>query len=155
MINIIYSQYKYVDCPIKQTKTKNMSNLNVTTSIYTEMEQNIINEMVELLDSGTDQIYMGDLSGDIKKVRGAISSLVKKDVLFVDKEYGNLISLLIYSDIKKQKKFAEFEKLHTINKAADAILYAMEQNNCSNLDEAMPLILAIAKNKIHQRSFAK
>lgn len=132
-----------------------MSNLNVTTSIYTEMEQNIINEMVELLDSGTDQIYMGDLSGDIKKVRGAISSLVKKDVLFVDKEYGNLISLLIYSDIKKQKKFAEFEKLHTINKAADAILYAMEQNNCSNLDEAMPLILAIAKNKIHQRSFAK
>lgn len=55
--------------------------------------------------------------------------------------------------IEQKEKLAIMEALNTINVAADAIIIAMEANNCDDLETAMPLILAITKNKLNQRKF--
>jgi hypothetical protein len=64
--------------------------------LYTELEMQIIDIIKDMLNSGIDQIFIGDIECagiDSKKARGALGSLVKKGKIDVNKRDGGLISL--------------------------------------------------------------
>lgn len=66
---------------------------------FTVLEQKVIDAMRELLKQG-DYIFFYDLNTEIpdvpyKSIKGAVGSLVKKGILFVDRDEKDLISLLI------------------------------------------------------------
>lgn len=63
---------------------------------FTEHEQVIINTLKEVLRE-TECVYSDDLITDDPKVlRGALSSLIKKGVLDVDKDYSSNINGVVY-----------------------------------------------------------
>ena len=63
---------------------------------FTEHEQVIINTLKEVLRE-TECVYSDDLITDDPKVlRGALSSLIKKGVLDVDKDYSSNINGIVY-----------------------------------------------------------
>jgi len=61
---------------------------------YTASEQKVIDEIRNKLPY-QDQIFIGDLQGDPKELRGVLSSLVKKGAIDVNKRDKGLISLLL------------------------------------------------------------
>ena len=61
---------------------------------FTELETKVLRNLKEILKE-TEMIYLADLifnDDDAKKLRGAIASLVKKDVLYVDYDYPSNIN---------------------------------------------------------------
>ena len=63
---------------------------------FTEHEQVIVNKLKEVLTE-TECVYSDDLIADDPKVlRGALSSLIKKRVLDVDKDYPSNINGAVY-----------------------------------------------------------
>lgn len=64
---------------------------------YTELETKIIETIQRYLNGGQDQIFVHDIECEIdystKQIRGALSSLVKKHKIDVNKKDGGLISL--------------------------------------------------------------
>lgn len=65
---------------------------------YTALENQVIEAIKMLLSNGQELIYIGDLEMegfDTKKVRGALSSLVQKHAIDINKRDGGLISLLL------------------------------------------------------------
>jgi hypothetical protein len=62
--------------------------------VYTDLEMKVIKNLHALLEE-TECIYLADLIGpddDPKKMRGAIASLVKKNVIDVDYIYPSIIN---------------------------------------------------------------
>lgn len=68
--------------------------MNTLSATYTESEQKVIDAIKGMLPY-QDQIFIGDLNGDPKQLRGVLASLVKKGAIDVNKKDGGLISLLI------------------------------------------------------------
>lgn len=74
------------------TTVKNIRDEEVS---LTDAEVNAIKDMIQMKDDGNEMIYIGDISGDPKKVRGVLSSLVKKNCIDVNREDGGLISCFV------------------------------------------------------------
>ncbi len=64
-----------------------------TKTEFTELEQQVIDACKQMYNDGNELIYIGDIGGNTKQLRGAIASLVKKGVIDVNTEDGGLITL--------------------------------------------------------------
>jgi len=62
----------------------------------TVLEQKIIDGYKKMKANGYDLIFLDDCQietgGDMKQLRGALSSLVKKGLMYVDKESNGMLS---------------------------------------------------------------
>ncbi len=60
---------------------------------FTELEQQVIDACKQMYKDGNELIYIGDIGGNTKQLRGAMASLVKKGVIDVNVEDGGIITL--------------------------------------------------------------
>lgn len=77
------------------TYNKDKQQENRVMNKYTELEKDILDEIVEWYNH-EGECFASDILerlGDSKRFRGALASLVKKGAIYVDSEEGGLLSL--------------------------------------------------------------